>query len=234
MVVADPNAELIRLVTRHGDPPPEVADPADAQAAELVRRRFGLALPPPFIVAPTDEEPIRVATPVDGAAIAAIKWRVFGTSYRNGVMDDGFLDHRGVVPPPSFWVGRAMVPPSRRHRLWVWGRPGRVFGYLDAGPVHPDDADPARPDAAEVYELYVDPTAQGRGGGARLLAEAEAWFRGAGTVWAELSTQTTNPAAQAFYRTQGWEPTGRVLAVDLGVVAYEEARWAKRLGPGHP
>ncbi|MFN8019013.1 MAG: GNAT family N-acetyltransferase [Acidimicrobiales bacterium] len=234
MVVADPSAELVRLVTRHGDPPAVVASRADQRAAELVRRRFGLALPPPFAGEPGRDEPIRVAAPTDGAAIAAIKWRVFGTSYRDGVMDEAFLDRRGVVPPPSFWIGRAMVPPSRRHRIFVWGRPGVAFGYLDAGPVHPEDADPAHPDAGEVYELYVDHTAQGRGGGARLLAAAEAWFREVGHPWAELSTQTTNPVAQAFYRANGWEPTGREVPVDLGVVAYVEARYAKPLGPARP
>ena len=234
MVVADPSDELVRLVTHHGDPPVDVPSAADRRSAALVRRRFGLALPPPFAGAPGADEPIRVAAPTDGAAIAAIKWRVFGTSYRGGVMDDAFLDRRGVVPPPSFWIGRAMVPPSRRHRTFVWGRPGVVFGYLDAGPVHPDDADPDHPDAGEVYELYVDHTAQGRGGGAKLLGAAEAWFRSVGHPWAELSTQATNPVAQRFYRANGWVATGRVTPVDLGVVAYDEVRFAKPLGADGP
>ncbi len=231
MVVADPAAELLQLVTGPGDPPPSVAGPAEARAAALIRRRFGLALPPPFAL-PTGDEggPIRVAVAADGPAIAAIKWRAFGSSYRGGVMSDDFLDQRGVVPPASFWIGRAMVPPSPRHRLLVWGRPGTVLGYCDAGPVHPEDADPARPDAGEVYELYLDPTVQGRGGGARLLAAAVEWFAGRGMAWAELSTLATNPRAQAFYEAQGWARTGRVTHVDLGVVAFDEVRFARPIG----
>lgn len=234
MVVADPSADLLRLVTAPGDPPPSEPTSADARAAALIRRRFGLALPPPFVGRPGAEEPIRVAGATDGPAIAAIKWRAFGANYRGGVLADDFLDRRDVVPPASFWVGRAMVPPSRRHRLLVWGRPGSVFGYLDAGPVHPDDADPDQPEAGEVYELYVDPTAQGHHGGGRLLEKAEAWFRSVGFARAELSTLATNPAAQAFYRSHGWEPTGRITPVDLGIVAFEEVRFAKRLGEGRP
>lgn len=231
MVVADPVAELIRLVTDPGDPPASEPTRAAARAAALLRRRFGLSLPPPFAGAASDDEPIRVAVAADGAAIAAIKWRAFGSSYRGGVLPDDFLDRREVVPPASFWVGRAMLPPSRRHRLFVWGRPGTVYGYLDAGPVHPDDVDPNQPESGEVYELYVDPTAQRHGGGGRLLDAAEAWFRSVGYERAELSTMATNHAGQAFYRSRGWEPTGRVVAVDLGVVAFDEVRFASRLGP---
>ncbi len=232
MVVADPTADLLRLVTEAGDPPPEEPTRAAARSAALIRRRFGLALPPPFVGPPGADEPVRVAAATDGAAIAAIKWRAFGANYRGGVLPDEFLDRRGVVPPASFWVGRAMLPPSRRHRLLVWGRPGTVFGYLDAGPVHPEDADPTAPAAGEVFELYVDPTAQGRGGGARLLEAAEDWFRAVGYDRAELSTLVTNPGAQAFYRARGWEPTGRITPVDLGTVAFEEMRFASRLGGG--
>ena len=229
MVVADPGAELLRLVTAAGDPPPSAATDAERRSAHLLRRRFGLALPSPFVGPPGAEEPLRVATAHDGAAIAAIKWRAFGANYRGGVLADDFLDRRDIVPPASFWVGRAMVPPTRLHRLLVWGRPGTVHGYLDAGPVHPDDADLEAPPAGEVYELYVDPTAQRNGGGARLLEAAERWFADAGLVRAELSTIATNPAAHAFYRARGWEPTGRVVHVDLGVVAFDEVRFARTL-----
>lgn len=234
MVVAEPAAELLRLVTSPGDPPARTARPGEQRAAELIRRRFGLALPPPFAGRPGADEPVRVATAADGPAIAAVKWRAFGDSYRGGVLPDEFLDRRDIVPPASFWVGRAMVPPSRRHRLWVWGRPGTVFGYLDGGPVHPDDAEPGQPETAEVYELYVDPTAHRGGGGAALLATAEAWFAAQGFERAELSALASNPAAHDFYRAQGWAATGRTIPVDLGVVSFVETRFARRLVPARP
>lgn len=238
MVVADPTAELVQLVRSMGDPAPAEATPAQRRQAELIRRRFGLALPTPFVGPPGEREPVRVATATDGAAIAGVKWRVFGTSYR-GILPDDFLDRRDVVPPAPFWVGRAMVPPSRSHRLFVWGRPGTVHGYLDCGPAHPEDVaadglgdgDPAGADrVGEVWELYVDPAAHRRGGGGALLAAAEDWLDAAGLHQQVLSVLGSNRAAQAFYRSNDWEPTGRTVPVDLGVVAFEEHRYMRRRG----
>jgi GNAT superfamily N-acetyltransferase len=224
VVIADPSAEVLDLVRALGDPAPSVAPASAQRRAELVRRRFGVALPPPFAGAPAAEEPVRAATALDGTAIAAVKWRAFGTSYR-GVLPDAFLDERDVVPPASYWTGRAMVPPSRRHRLLVWGRPGRVFGYVDTGPAHLGDA-----------ALDLDPAVQRLGGGARLLDAAGDALDDAGFARLELSVVATNARAQAFYRRRGWAPTGRVVHVDLGTLVFDEVRFAR--GPevvtGHP
>lgn len=242
MVVADPAAELLALVRSLPDPAPSEAPPAAVAQARLIRRRFGVSLPLPFAEPPGDHEPVRVATALDGAAIASVKWRAFGTNYRGGVLPDSFLDRRDVVPPARYWVGRALVPPSRRHRLLVWGRPGAVYGYVDCGPAHPDDLAGAvadgvaggvggGPAAGEVWELYVDPSAQGRGGGHRLLDAASDWLDDVGLHRQELSVLRTNPAAIAFYERQGWTPTGEVRPVDLGVVAFEELRLRRRGRP---
>ncbi len=237
MVIADPAAELVQLVRRQGDPTSvpaveatadhRLGPAADRRAALLIRRRFGLSLPPPFAGAADAEMAVRVAIALDGPAIAAVKWRAFGANYRGGILPDVFLDGRAVVPPASFWAGRAMVPPSRRHRLFVWGRPGTVFGYLDCGPAQLDDAAPGAGEAGEVYELYVDPSAQGRGGGSLLLSEAQDWLAQAGFSRQELSVLALNLGAQAFYRHHGWAPTGVVTHVDLGTVAFDEVRFQR-------
>lgn len=234
------------LVRAMGDPAPATADAAARAAARLVRRRFGLSLPPPFIGEPGPEEPIRVARAEDGAAVAAVKWRVFGTSYR-GLFSDRFLDNRDVVPPVSYWTGRAMVPPSRRHRLLVWGRPGTVFGYLDCGPATAalTPADDATPTAAvgagesagddhrdrsavgEVFELYVDPSASAVGGGTRLLEAAEDWLGRAGLARLELSVLETNAAARTFYERRGWVDSGRRVVREVSGEHLIEARYEK-------
>lgn len=229
-MIAAPGSELLALITAGGDPAPSEAPTDAVRAAALIRRRFGLSLPLPFVGLPGEAEPVRVASATDGPAIAAVKWRALGTNYR-GVLADDFLDGRDVVPPPTFWVGRAMVPPTPNHRLFVWGRPGVVYGYLDCGPVHPDDAVPERSDAGEVYELYVDPVAQGQGGGRQLLAAAEAWFADRSFAVMELSVLVGNDVAQRFYLDAGWSFTGTVKPVDLGIVAFEEHRLMKVLAP---
>jgi GNAT superfamily N-acetyltransferase len=228
MVVADPAAELLDLVRRQGDPPPAEASLADQRAATLIRRRFALALPPPFAGAPAAEEPIRPAVGVDGAAIAAVRWRVFATSYRGGVLPDAFLDGRDVIPAASFWTKRAVAPPSGRHRLLVWGRPGTVFGYLDCGPASAGDGEePKGPQVGEVYELYVDPAYQGAGGGTGLLGSAEQWLTDAAFEVLELTTLVTDAHADRFYRARGWEPAGDVARVERGTVSFDEARYRR-------
>lgn len=222
VVIADPATELLGLVMAGGDPAPCHADAHEMARARLIRRRFSLALPPPFVELDGSADiPLRMAVPHDGAAISSVKWRTFGTSYR-GVFPDDFLDNRAIVPPATFWTGRAMVPPSRHHRLMVWGRPGTVLGYLDCGPAQRDDDPGSSRTVGEIYELYVDPCCQGRGGGARLLAAGVDWLRTAGFDRAELHTVATNYSAQAFYAAHGWVNSGERLSVDLGVVAFEE------------
>ncbi len=231
MVIADPSAQLLGLVRSYGDPAPAAAADGDQRAAGLLRRRFGLSLPPPFAGEVGAQEPVRRAAATDGAAIAAVKWRTFGTSYR-GVLPDAFLDSREMVPPPSFWIGRAMVPPSRRHRLLVWGRPGTVYGYVDCGPAHPDEPDGDSVTAGEIYELYIDPTAQGAGGGSTLVEAAATWLGEVGFDSVELSALEANGRARGFYESLGWNPTGRVDHVELPAVAFDEVRYARRVRAG--
>lgn len=220
-MLQDPSTELLALVRRAGDAP----SAADRDAAALVRRRFAMALPPPFAT-PIDPAtaPVRIAVPIDGPAIAAVKWRTFGASYRD-VLPDAFLDQRDVVPPASFWIGRAAVPPSRRHALVVLGRPGEVHGYCDAGPCRDDGMDPMA--TGEVYELYVDPTAQRGGGGRRLLDETVDRLTASGAADVRLWVIAGNRAGRAFYESSGWEPDGATRREDLGVVVLDELRYRR-------
>lgn len=229
MVVADPYGELTRLIISRGDPPADSFSASDIRTAQLLRRRFGLSLPAPLADDIDTNEPVRVATPHDAGAIALTKWRCFGVNYRGGGLSDEFLDNRELVPPVSFWTGRALVPPSPNHRLLVWGRPGQVLGYADLGPVHDEDKDPELVDAGEVYELYIDPMAQGLGGGSKLLDGASEWFASRGLGRMELWVLATNPKAQGFYRSRGWTDTGRCQHVDLEVVAFDEVRFSLQI-----
>jgi len=214
---------------RRFDPADPASAPGAAERAQaaLVRRRFGLSLPPPFVHPPAVGDapvPVRPAAPTDGAAIAAVKWRTFGVSYR-GVLPDDFVDRRDVVPPPSAWVNRATLPPSRQHSLLVWGRPGEVHGYVDTGPARDEDTDAAR--TGEVRELYVDPASQRRGGGALLLDAAVGRLVAAGLDDCRLWVMAANTAGRAFYAAQGWAADGATKQVALGSSTIEELRYRR-------
>lgn len=217
MVVSDPAAELLEVVRSMGDPAPCRAEPADGSRAALIRRRFGLALPPPFVEV-EGEHPVRAASGVDAAAIAALRWRSFGIDHR-GLFPDRFLDERGVVPPISYWIDRAASPAPEG--LLVWGRPGTVLGYLEFGPSEEDRG------TGEITEVHVDPCARGRGGGADLLDRALAELAGGGRSTVEVSVFDANTRAHAFYRRHGFEDTGRIDRVDVGVVTLVERRFRR-------
>lgn len=217
MVVSDPAAELLELVRAAGDPAPCRPDPAGAARAALIRRRFGLALPPPFVEL-AGEPRIRPAEVTDAAAIAAVRWRSFGTDYR-GVLPDRFLDDRDLVPPVSYWMER--VAARGPEGLVVWGDPGSVFGYLEHG-ISETDAD-----HGEIFELYVDPCAQGRGGGAALLHRAIEALGEHGVAAVEVAAVAGNARAHTFYVRHGFRDTGERNRLDLGVDAVEERRFVR-------
>ena len=68
-----------------------------------------------------------------------------------------------------------------------------------------DGDDPA---VCDVYAMWVTPEARGAGVGRRLLEEVEAWARTVGAGTLRLSVTDRAEAAQALYRSAGFEPNG--------------------------
>ncbi len=232
-MIQDPSEELLALVRRSFPDPPS---DADRSAARLVRRRFGLSLPPPFAeVAPDgDVPPVRAAVEADGTAAAAVKWRSWQVGYR-GVVDDDFLDHRAEVhPSAAWWSQRAAWPPSRRHRLLVLGRPGEVHGFCDVGPYREaggergdDVADPTGDHGGQVCSLYVDPSGFRRGWGAALLAAGVEHLGEMGLTDLRLWVVDRNRRARAFYESQGWEADGAVAVRPFPDLTVTEVRYRR-------
>jgi ribosomal protein S18 acetylase RimI-like enzyme len=220
-VINDPNDEIVRLVQAAGDDP----SPAQRQAAGLVRRRFGLALPPPFVDRPRSADARRgvASSAADAAAVAAVKWRSWRSAYR-GIVPDDFLDRLPVYPSAAYWVGLSARPRSQ-HVLMVAGRRGEVHGMCSAGPTSGDGLDPQQ--VGEVSTLYIDPSAQGRGLGARLLDAVVDQLLDIGFDDVRLWVLRDNEAARRFYERRGWVPDGAEQAVPLNRtdVALAEVRY---------
>jgi GNAT superfamily N-acetyltransferase len=222
-LINDPYDEIVRLVQEAGD------DPTDAQrrAATLVRRRFGLALPPPFVARPRSaaEAMPRWATSHDAAAVAAVKWRSWRQAYR-GIVPDAFLDRLPVYPSTTYWVGQTARPRST-NVLMVAGRRGEVHGMCSAGPAAAQGLDPRT--VAEVGTLYIDPSAQRSGLGGALLDGVVERLLEAGFDDVRLWVLRANAAARRFYDGRGWEPDGEEQSVPLdgpGIVLDEvRYRW---------
>ena len=69
-----------------------------------------------------------------------------------------------------------------------------------------------------LNDLFVSPVARGLGLGRHLLVRATQYGRESGARYLELSTQTTNVAAQRLYEKLGWVRDTEFLhySVDLG------------------
>jgi GNAT superfamily N-acetyltransferase len=152
--------------------------------------------------------------------MAATKWRSWRIAYE-GILPAPFLANLAVYPPAGYWTGRAAVPPSNRHALFVAGARGTVVGLASVEP-------------EQVKVLYVDPLVQRRGVGRALLDAAIDHARDTGAADLHLWVAEGNASARAFYEATGWEPDGghQRFVLEPGVEMDEvRYRYTGRLSP---
>lgn len=144
---------------------------------------------------------VRDATSQDAAEVAGVHVRSWQAAYR-GLFPDDYLD--------TLRAGDRMA-----HYTFGGGRPDRpativavagdtICGFATMGPSQDEDA----ADAGELYAIYLDPQAWGRGIGRSLIAEARVRLSRQGFAEAILWVLAGNEQAQRFYHADGWQPTG--------------------------
>jgi ribosomal protein S18 acetylase RimI-like enzyme len=173
---------------------------------------------------------IRAAEPADAPALADLHIRAWQWAYRGQLPDavlDGLtadLDRRN-----AFWR-EALTAPAAESRTWLVESAGRVIGFAAAGPCRDADAAPA---AAELYAIYLDEAAVGRGIGRALLARATEDLRRRGYRSATLWVLASNARARRFYERAGWRPDGGARAeLHPSGVMLDEARYVIDLAAG--
>lgn len=150
----------------------------------------------------TGMAPIRPAQPADAEAIGALHVRAWQAAYR-GLLPDEVLDALSI---PA-WVER-----RRKALVAPWGPlvlnhllegPGGVLGWASSGPTRDPDLDAAR--VGEVYAIYLEPVAVGRGHGRVLLELTLAQLAGQGFREVMLWVLEDNARARRFYERAGFD-----------------------------
>jgi GNAT superfamily N-acetyltransferase len=164
---------------------------------------------------------IRRAVAGDARAIAEVGVKGWQAAYR-GLLPDDFLAGLSVTARETAW--RAMLEADTQGDApsWVAEVDGDVVAFLSSGP--PRDEDVHRP-AAEVYAIYVLPTAWRGGIGRALMKTAIAHWRAARIDVLVLWVLEENAQGRAFYESVGWRPDGARQTIALGGVTTIEIRY---------
>lgn len=108
-----------------------------------------------------------------------------------------------VLSDPAKVPAEAYLSFIEHAAIWLWEQDGQPAGFAASDPAD-----------GTVWALFVEPAAEGRGIGRRLLQRALADLRAAGWPRARLSTEPGS-RAERFYREDGWREAGRAVNGDL-------------------
>jgi ribosomal protein S18 acetylase RimI-like enzyme len=100
-----------------------------------------------------------------------------------------------------------------------------MCGFVSIGPSRDEDA----AGAGQVYALYVDPQAWGRGIGRALITQARTRLSRRGFAEAVLWVHADNDRAHRFYRADGWQPDGHQRQEYVWGVLADEVRYHRWL-----
>jgi ribosomal protein S18 acetylase RimI-like enzyme len=178
---------------------------------------------------------IRRARLDDAPALARVHAASWREAYR-GLLPDAYLDDLNPRRLAVNW--RRQILRARRSPQgplegnWLVERAGGVVGFATTGPCQ---AKHLRGFAGELFMLYVDPAAQGRGGGGALFAHATEALAELGFRWLVVGVLEANVQARGFYAARGLQPDGgRWIDRFAGGEAVPVVRYAGPLRPVWP
>jgi GNAT superfamily N-acetyltransferase len=172
---------------------------------------------------------VRRAVPADAPAMARAHARSWRATY-TGLLPDVIIDD--VVASEGRraerwrgWLGDANRPGG----CFVAELGGRVVGYVFWGPGEAPETPAA---VGEVYAIYLDPDATGRGLGRALFRAATEALRTAGFDRAVVWVLETNARARRFYEAAGWRVDGATKVEQRPGGVLNELRYARTLTRG--
>lgn len=165
-----------------------------------------------------DDVTIRPATTDDASTIARIHIASWREAYA-GIVPETYLASIDADARERRWVE---ILSGGEHRTWIAEVDRRTVGFASVGPSRDEDAEPG---VQELYSIYLDPEAWGRGVARELMR----------TVLAEIADGTPltlwvladNDRAQHFYRRHGFAADGVEKLEDLGGERFTEVRYRR-------
>ncbi|SDS35925.1 GNAT family N-acetyltransferase [Paraoerskovia marina] len=154
------------------------------------------------------EVKIRRAQPDDAAEIATVNVTSWRYAYA-GIVADDYLASLDVDHRTEFFA--RYLGEDHPSRTWVALADGRTLGFVVVGPGRDEDAEPRD---QEIYAIYLDPEAWGRGVARDLMRTVLSDVDADATV--TLWTIADNDRAQHFYRRHGFAPDGVEKREEIG------------------
>ncbi len=166
---------------------------------------------------------VRLAWPSEAGAIAALQRRGWAASLSTAV-SRSLLAEVDEQEMRTAWAAVITRPPNARQRVLVALQGARLVGFATVVPGQDADADPAVD--GEVDEFWIDPPAQRRGHGSRLLNACADTLRADGFVSARWWLAGDDDARRRFLAAAGWAPDGgrREIGSPDGTVRLRQVR----------
>jgi ribosomal protein S18 acetylase RimI-like enzyme len=171
---------------------------------------------------------VRPAGQADAEDLARVRIATWRAAYR-GIVPDAVLDGLDPVAEVVTWRQRLAAATEVRTEVALVAAPPdrpRLVGFVTTGAArHAGEAG-----LGEVWAIYVDPDAQGRGVGRALMDAAIRDLETRGFGEAVLWVFEANAPARAFYERLGWTPDGAAKPLVIGGAAPLEIRYRRSLG----
>lgn len=185
------------------------------------------AFPPPRPAAVARQRPgprrseamfVRPALPRHAEAIAQVYVESWRHAYR-GIVPDAVLDGMCAQRESQRWRRHlGDMPPGCC--AFIAGRRGEVLGFATMGPAR------GRPTDAEVFTLYLLPSAQRQGVGRKLMAACAEQLLAEGFTEGQVEVLKANSRARRFYEMLGGVPVcERDVPVGKGTLPVVRYHW---------
>jgi ribosomal protein S18 acetylase RimI-like enzyme len=166
---------------------------------------------------------VRLAWPAEASSIAELQRRSWAIQWPADLAEL-MLSSVSLAEMTDSWRAAIERPPQAAFRVLVATDGQRVVGFATTMPSQDGDADPAVDGAIEVF--VVDPAAQHRGHGSRLLNACADTLRADGFARARWWVNTNDDALRQFLTAAGWAADGatREIGPEDGSVRLKQVR----------